>query len=417
MGRVVIVGAGFGGLEAAKLLARSGAAVVLVDRRNYSTFQPLLYQIATAGLDPGDVAHTIRRIVRDHPTIEVLQAEVETVDLDAREVVLADGDRLDYDAAVLAAGATTHFFGVRGAEEHSLPLYTLTDAIRLRAHVLSCFEQAERDPNLIDDGMLRFVLVGGGATGVETAGALAELFAKVMARDFRHIDPTRAEIVVVEALDTLLGAFSQAAHRHALETLRSKGVTVRFGEAVSSIAPDLVTLRSGETITTRTTIWTAGVQAASLSGRLDVERAKAGRVVVSADLSLPSHPDVFAVGDLAAVRGRGGVTIPQLAQPAIQGGRHAARQILRRLEGRPTLPFQYADRGNMATIGRRAAVADLPLGIRLRGTIAWLAWLFLHLVYLMGFRRRLQVLSAWAWNYLAWDWGPRLITPVEHEHE
>lgn len=417
MHRVVVVGAGFAGLEAVKVLARAGITVTLVDRRNYSTFQPLLYQIATAGLDPGDVAHAIRRIVRDHPTIAVLQAAVETVDLDACEVVLADGDRLGYDAVVLAAGASTHFFGVPGASEHAFPLYTLTDAMRLRAHVLSCFEHAEDDPRLVDEGILRFVLVGGGATGVEMAGALAELFAKVMARDFRRIDPTRAEILVVEALDTLLSAFSPAARRHALETLQDRGIAVRLGETVSSIAPDTVTLRSGETIATRTAVWTAGVQAASLSEQLGVERAKGGRIVVDRDLSLPSHPNAFVVGDFAAAPGRAGAVLPQLAQPAIQGGRHAARQIVRRLEGRSTRPFRYVDHGNMATIGRRAAVADLPLGIRLRGTVAWLAWLFLHLLYLIGFRRRVQVLTAWAWNYLAWDWGPRLITPVEREQE
>ena len=413
----MVVGAGFGGLEAAKVLARGGAAVTIVDRHNYNTFQPLLYQIATAGLDPGDVAHAIRRIVRDHPRIRVVQGEVETLDFAAREVVVADGFRLGYDAAVVATGASTHFFGVPGASEHSFPLYTLTDAIRLRAHALSCFERAEEDPRLVGEGMLRFVLVGGGATGVETAGALAELFTMVMAREFRAIDPTAAEVVVVEALETLLSAFSPAAQRHALETLRDKGVSVRLGEAVSSITPDHVVLSSGEELAAHTAVWTAGVKASSISTRLDVERGEGGRIVVSPDLSLATHPEVFVVGDVAAATDDRGDLLPQLAPPAIQGGRHAARQILRRLEHRPTRPFRYVNRGNMATIGRRAAVADLPFGIRLTGSVAWLAWLFLHLVYLIGFRRRLQVLTSWVWNYLAWDWGPRLITPVERERE
>jgi len=415
--KVVVVGAGFGGLKAANVLGSSGVEVTLVDRHNYKTFQPLLYQIATAGLDPGDVAHTIRRIVREHPSVEVVQGDVESVDLTGCAAVLADGRSLPYDSAILATGATTHYFGVPGAREHAFPLYTLTDAMRLRAHVLSCFERAEADPGLVATGLLRFVLVGGGATGVETAGALAELFDMVMAGDFRRIDTSQAEVVVVEALESLLSAFSPPSRRHALETLHDRGVAVRLGETVSSIAPDHVILRSGDRIETATTIWTAGVQAASLPGRLDVDRTPAGRIVVNPDLSLPGHPEMFVVGDVAAAGGSDGRPLPQLAQPAIQGGRHAARQILRRTRGEPTRPFRYRNFGNMATIGRRAAVADLPFGIRLRGTIAWLAWLFLHLLYLIGFRRRLQVLAAWAWNYVAWDWGPRLVTPVEREDD
>lgn len=414
---MVIVGAGFGGLEATKVLGRAGIDATIVDRHNYSTFQPLLYQIATGGLDPGDVAHTIRRILRDHPTVSVVQGEVQTLDLEGHAVVLANGDRLAYDSAVIATGASAYYFGVPGAREHAFPLYTLTDAMRLRSHVLSRFELAEEQPALVDKGLLRFVLVGGGATGVETAGALAELFAKVMACDFRRIDPTRAEVVVIEALDAVLSAFSPASQRHALETLRAKGVVIRLGETVASITPEQVRLRSGEEIATHTAVWTAGVRAASVAEEVDVERAKGDRIVVNPDLSMPGHPEVFAIGDVAAARDRHGGLLPQLAQPAIQGGRHAARQILRRLAGTPTRPLHYIERGNMATIGRRAAVADLPFGIRLRGTIAWLAWLFLHLLYLIGFRRRLQVLTAWAWNYLVWDWGPRLITPVEREDE
>jgi NADH:ubiquinone reductase (H+-translocating) len=412
--RVVVIGAGFGGLAAARKLARADVDVVLVDRRNYHTFQPLLYQVATAGLDAGDVGHHIRGIVSRDPRTDVLVETVTAIDADAGKIRLDSGETLGYDALVIAAGARTNYFGVPGAEEHSLPLYTLPDAIRVRNHMLSWFEAAEAQPSLVDEGALNFVVVGGGATGIETAGAMSELFKHVLAREYRRVDTRRAHIVLVEMTDHLLGSFRPRSQRHAAEQLQARGVELRFGTKVTAIEPTCVRFESGESIPTRTVIWAAGITANAPDGFDDLEPARGGRLPVEPDLSLPGHPDVFVVGDLAAATGRDGKPLPQVAQVAIQEGHHAARQVLARLEGRPTKPFRYRDPGSMATIGRTAAVADLPLGITLTGWIAWLAWLFLHLIYIMGFRRRTEVLLQWAWGYLRWQWGPLLIlTPGE----
>ncbi|HEY7135406.1 MAG TPA: NAD(P)/FAD-dependent oxidoreductase [Acidimicrobiia bacterium] len=415
--RVVVIGAGFGGLATARKLARADVDVVLVDRHNYNTFQPLLYQVATAGLDAGDVGHHIRGIVSRNPRTEVLIETVTGIDPNAGKIRLESGESLGYDALVIAAGARTNYFGVAGAEQHSLPLYTLPDAIRVRNHMLSWFEAAEARPSLVDEGALNFVVVGGGATGVETAGAMSELFENVLANEYRRIDPRRAHIVLVEMTDHLLGTFRPRSQRHAAEQLEARGVELRFGTKVTAIEPTRVQFASGESIPTRTVIWAAGVTATELEGFDDLERAKGGRVPVEADLSVPGHPDVFVVGDLAAATRRDGTPLPQVAQVAIQEGHHAARQVLARIEGRPTQPFRYRDPGNMATIGRTAAVADLPLGITLTGWIAWLAWLFLHLIYLMGFRRRTEVLVQWGWDYLRWQWGPLLILTPDADQD
>lgn len=414
MRRVVVVGAGFGGLAAARELA-GRCELTLVDRHNYNTFQPLLYQVATAGLDPGDVAHTVRTLCREQRAVRVLEDRVDGVDLDTREVHLADGGALPYDALVLAAGARVSWFGVPGARQHAFALYTLIDAMRLRSHILECFESAERDPAYADDGALTFVVVGGGPTGVEMAGAMIELFHTVLARDFRRIDPACARVVVLEMGSSLLAPFRPRSRGRALDTLRTRGVEVRLGERVTAVEPSKVVLASGEVIPARTCVWTAGVQVHGLADRLGLAQDRSGRILVAHDLSVPGHPDVFVIGDLAAARGRDGALLPQLAPVAIQTGRHAGRQIARRLQGRPTRRFRYVDKGTMAAIGRRAAVADLRFGLSLTGTVAWLAWLFLHLLYLISFRRRFQVLVSWAWSYLAWDWGPRLVTPVGRE--
>lgn len=409
--RVIVVGAGFAGLSAVKRLGRARADIdiVVFDRHNYNTFQPLLYQVATAGLDAGDVGHHIRGIIRPYPNAELLVETVEQVDPDAKKVVLGTGATMSYDALVIAAGARTNYYGVPGAAAHALPLYTLPDAIRLRNHILADFEAAEAEPSLVAEGALTFVVVGGGPTGVEMAGTTSELFRNVMGNDFRRIDPTKAHIVLLEMTDHLLGGFRARSQRHALEELEARGVEVKLGARVTSIERDRVTLASGEVIRTRTVIWAAGVQASDIADTA-FPRTRGGRIVVNADLSVPGHPEVFVAGDLAAATDRHGNLLPQIARPAIEEGRHAARQVLRRLHNEPTKPFVYRDPGTMAAIGRRAAVADLPLGITLTGGIAWLAWLGLHLIELMGgMRRRTEVLVRWAWDYLRWEWGPLLI--------
>ena len=408
--RVVVVGAGFAGLNVVKHLAEQQVDIVVIDRHNYNTFQPLLYQVATAGLDASDVAHSVRSIMRDRSNVESRMGSVVGVDPDTKVVLVEHEAPIAYDTLILAVGATTNYFGVPGAEEFGLPLYTLDHANALRNHMLRCFEQAAAEPALIDDGVLTFVIGGAGPTGVEMAGALAELFVWVLSRDFPEVDGRRARAIIVETRPAVLAAFHPQIQRYARETLESRNVELRVHETVRSVTRTRVHLESGDEIKTHTLIWTAGVRPNPLADRLPFERDSSGRIEVDADLSVPNHPDVFAIGDVAAARGRDGRLLAQVAPVAIQAGHHVARAITNRLEGRTTRPFRYFDRGTMATIGRRAAVADLPLGVRLRGTLAWFAWLALHLVYLIGgFRNRFLVFSKWAWNYFRWDWGPRLI--------
>ena len=407
---VVVVGGGFGGLNAARVLVAHGAQVTLVDRHNYHLFQPLLYQVATAGLNPADIAYPLRAVFHGAPRARVRIGEVVGADLAAQRVLLADGAHLDYDHLVLAAGARSADYGVTGVRQHGLALKGLEDALRVRAEVLRRFEEADADPSLIAQGWLTTVIVGGGPTGVEMAGALVELFTKVLAKDFPRLDVGRAKVVLIEMSDELLPPFSQGARRHAAEQLRRRGVEVLTGRRVERVDAGQVQLDGGEVIPARTLLWAAGVTAVELPAQLGLETAQGGRVAVDADLSVPGHPTVWVVGDLAAATDASGALLPQVAQPAIQGGRHVAEQILRRQAGLRTHPFVYRDKGSMATIGRHAAVADLPHGIHLRGTVGWFAWLFLHLVTLMGFRNRLSVLVNWAWNYATWDRGTRLIT-------
>jgi NADH dehydrogenase len=406
---VVVIGAGFAGLRAVRRLVSEPVDVTLVDRHNYNTFHPLLYQVATAGLDEGGVAHTIRATFADSANVEVQLGTVVGVDFTERAVHLEDGTSLGYDALILAAGATTNDFGIPGVATHAFPLYTLSQAIQLRQHILTCFEAAERDPALVDEGALTCLIVGGGPTGVEMAGTLAELFTKVLAKGYRRADVHRARVIVIEMGTELLASFRPASRQNARESLADRGVEVRFGERVSEVSARWVRLASGEELLTRTVVWTAGVRANDLAGRLGVKQSAGGRIVVEPDLSLPDRPEVFVVGDIAAYENGPEHLLPQLAPVAMQAGAHAGEQVMRRLRGQPTQHFQYRDKGTMATIGRHAAVADLPVGITLRGTIAWLAWLLLHLIYLMGFENRAQVLVQWAWNYTTWNWGPRLV--------
>ncbi|HEY7440497.1 MAG TPA: NAD(P)/FAD-dependent oxidoreductase [Acidimicrobiia bacterium] len=407
--RVVVVGAGFGGITAAKALARYAVEVTIIDRHNFHTFSPLLYQVATAGLAPDDIAPNVRGIVQSEPNVETLMATVRGVDFARREVLLDEGFGVPYDYLVLAAGAVSSDFGVPGVEEHALPLKTLADATHIRSTVLSRFEEVNTDPTAAGDDALTFVVSGGGPTGVELSGALAELFSQVLAKDYKNLDVGRARVVLVEMADRLLGTFSPQAGHEARVELEMRGVDVRLGVRIASVDAGGVHLADGTTIAARTVIWTAGVKANPLAGMLGLEQTARGEIVIGSDLTVPGHPEVFVVGDLGAVEDKAGKPLPQLAPVAMQQGRHVARTIDRRMHGKPAKPFRYFDKGTMATIGRRSAVAELPLGIKFSGTLGWLSWLGLHLVFLIGFRNRVLVLVNWAWNYVSWERGNRVI--------
>jgi NADH dehydrogenase len=413
--RVVVVGAGFGGLAAARALEEAPVDVEIIDGRNHHTFQPLLYQVATAGLDGDDVCFPIRGVFGHQRNASVRLDHVVAVDLDRRELVLRSDGVVSYDSLVLAPGAVSNTFGIPGVAEHAFGLKSLADAVTLRDHVLLQFERVDAMPSRLGDGTLTFVVAGGGPTGVELAGGLTELIWGVLERDFPHLDLRQARIVLIEATDRLLGTFAPSLGRRARSALEARGVEVLTDTSVASVTATEVVLANGHRIPCHTMIWAAGVKASSLGERLGVELTKGGRVVVRDDLSVPGHPEVFVVGDLAAGPDRHGGELPQVAPVAIQGARHAARQIERRLRGEPTSPFHYLDKGSMATIGRHAAVAQLPGGVRFSGPVGWLAWLALHLVMLIGVRNRVNVLVNWAWNYLTYDRASRIITKVEDE--
>jgi NADH dehydrogenase len=404
---VVVIGAGFGGLAVARSLG-DDVRVTIIDQNNFHTFQPLLYQVATAGLNAADVAHSVRGLFHGDGHVGFRRGRVVGLDGECSQVLIEEQDPIDFDHLVVAAGAATNYFGVEGAAEHALPLYNLADAARLRNHILECFETTQVNASAIEAGALCFTIIGGGPTGVETAGALAELIDAVLRKDFPDLDLDQVVVRIVERERNLLGPFSPTSQRHADDTLTSLGVDIRYGVGVQRVGPRHVELDTGERIDTWTTIWAAGVKANPLVDVLGFEQGPAGRIRVDADLSVPGHCGVWAIGDIAHITGDDGA-LPQLAPVAMQTGAHVAAQIGRVIDGRPTQPFSYTDKGTMATIGRRSAVAELPFGIQLWGTPAWFAWLALHLVFLVGRRNRLSVLLNWGWNYLTWDRGPRLI--------
>jgi NADH dehydrogenase len=411
---VVVVGAGFAGLAAARGLAELPIDVTVVDARNHHTFQPLLYQVATAGLDGDEICFPVRGLFARQRNARVRLGTVESVDLEHRRVGLHDGSALRYDHLVLAAGAVTNTFGIPGVDEHAFGLKSLADALELRSHVLMRFEEADAEPERVDDGVLSVVVVGGGPTGVELAGGLAELFSRVLRRDFPRMDVHRARVVLVEATDRLLGTLHPSLSDKARSTLERLGVEVLLGTQVAEVTPRSVRFGDGSRIATHTVAWTAGIRANPLAESLGVELTKGGRVVVGADLSVPGHPEVFVAGDLAATTGHDGSPLPQLAPVAMQGAEHVAANIRRRLHDEPTTDFHYVDRGTMATIGRNHAVAELPGGLRCSGLVGWLAWLVLHLVMLIGFRNRANVLVNWAWSYFTYDRASRIIPGPEH---
>src|SRR5215203_5599653 len=417
--RVVVVGGGFAGLAALKTLSKvkPPVRVTLLEQHNYHLFQPLLYQLATGLVQPADIAHPVRGIVRRHRRTSVRMATVSAVDFDTREVLTEEGRRFGYDYLVLAAGATTATFGIPGVEEHSFPLKSMPNALRLRAHLLRQFELSENDPAEVDKGALTVVVVGGGPTGVEMAGALHELFKHVLVHDFPDLDVNQARVVLLEATDHLLAPFHPSSRQHALHILNKRGVEVRLGQALEQATPDEVWLKDGTVIPTRTLVWGAGVRAHPLADVLGLEQTRGGRIVVGEDLSVPGRPEVFVVGDLAgAADGKGGL-LPQVAQPAIQEARHAAQNIERTLKGEPRTGFEYKDKGIMATIGRNAAVTELPSGARFKGVVAWYMWLALHLAYIIGFRSRFVVLVNWIWSYLTYDRHARIIVAVEPQRQ
>ncbi|HEX6974307.1 MAG TPA: NAD(P)/FAD-dependent oxidoreductase [Vicinamibacterales bacterium] len=409
--RIVIIGGGFGGLYAARALRRADARVTVIDRRNHHLFQPLLYQVATAALSPGDIASPIRWILRRQKNVEVLLADVVRIDPARKTVVLADGE-ITYDYLIVATGATHAYFGHDEWRRAAPGLKTLEDALDIRRRVLLAFERAEREPDPQKrNALLTFVVIGGGPTGVEMAGALSEISRESLARDFRHFDPGCARIILVEAGPAVLAAFPEKLRDAARHDLEKLGVDVRTGAPVTDVQPGRVAI--GDTvIEADTVLWAAGVAASPIGATLGVPIDRAGRVLVNPDLTIPGHADVFVIGDLASLKGEDGKPLPGVAQVAIQMGKHAARSIQAAIAGRPGTPFRYRDLGNMATIGRASAVADFGW-LRLKGLLAWQAWLFVHIMNLIGFRNRLVVLVQWAWAYFSYQRAVRLITGDE----
>jgi NADH dehydrogenase len=411
---VVIVGGGFGGLGVAEELAHVPVDVTLIDRHNYHTFQPLLYQVATSLLNAEDVAAPVRSMFRHQDNVTFRMATVTGVDLPSHEIQLDDDSQIAYDYLVLAGGATVNYFNTPGAAEHAFPLYTVMNAVRLRNRILERFEAADRDPTLIEDGVLNFVIVGAGPTGVETAGALSDLFYNLLPDDYHQLATDNARVIIVEMGKEVLAPFKDNLRKYAKEQLEERRVEVRLGEEVAEIGPTFVRLKSGEEIKAHTLIWAAGVKANPLADILGMPQGHGGRIKLNPDLSVPEHPEIFVVGDMGEVVSEGKV-LPQLGSVAMQSGAHVAQQISRRLAGESTQPFKYWDKGFMATIGRGAAVVEFPNQRTLQGQLAYFAWLGVHLTLLTGMRNRIETLWNWGWSALTHDRAARIIIKAENE--
>ncbi|HEY1642400.1 MAG TPA: NAD(P)/FAD-dependent oxidoreductase [Streptosporangiaceae bacterium] len=400
--RVVIVGGGFAGLSALNELKGSGAAVTLVDRNLYSTFQPLLYQVATAGLTSSDVAYPLWSVTRKTGA-RFHKGLMTGVDTARRVISLDDGAQLEYDYLILATGVSANFFGIPGADKHSMSLYTRRDAVALRERLIGELERISQDDG---DARLAIAIAGGGATGVELAGTLAELRNIALPASFPTIRRDHVQVTLVEQAPALLAAFRPRQQEYARRQLLQRGVDIRLGTAIREVTGDGVLLADGTTLPADLTVWAAGVAAPDVIGRLGLSSGRAGRLTVGSDLRIDGQDRVFAAGDVSVSSGH---PVAQLAQPAIQQGRFAARQVRRLLAGQPTGSFEYHDKGIMATIGSRSAVVELPVGVRIRGTLAWLAWLGLHLYTLLGNRNRLVTLVNLSWRYLTWSRGGGII--------
>ena len=406
--RVVVVGAGFGGLETARKLAKLPVQVTIIDKKNHHTFQPLLYQVATAGISPGEIAAPIRWILRNRRNVEVLLAEVQGFDLERRKVLCPDLE-ISYDYLIVASGAGHSYFGHEDWEPLAPALKTIEDALEIRRRILLAFELAERDTIAgRPEPPLNFVIVGAGPTGVELAGTLAEIARNVLKREFISSDPTRTKIILLEGGPRVLPAYAPDLSESAVRQLERLGVQVRTSALVTRIEPGAVWI-GNERIPAAVVLWAAGVQASSLGKQLDAPLDRAGRVLVNPDLSIPSHPEIFVVGDLASLKDEHGNQLPGVAPVAMQEGRAAADNIKRDLRHQPRRDFHYFDKGSLATIGRAAAVAQRGK-IHISGYFAWVAWLFIHVFFLIGFRNRILVLIQWAWSYVTYERGARLIT-------
>jgi NADH dehydrogenase len=404
--RVVVIGAGFAGLNAAKALRRAPVEITIVDRRNFHLFQPLLYQVAAAALNPSDIAYPIRSVFRRQRNVTaVLLAEVAGIGVDEKVATLDDRSEVRFDYLVVATGATHSYFGHDEWAERAPGLKTLEDALTMRQRVLAAFERAERDPDHAER-LLTFVVIGGGPTGVELAGALVEIAVHSLGNEFDAIDPARARVILVEGASHVLPVYPEDLSESARRQLETLGVEVVTGTLVSEIDDDGVTLSNGRRIAAGTVLWAAGVQASPLGAQLGVVTDRSGRVLVEPDLSVPGHPDVFVTGDLALVP-----SVPGVAPAAMQMGRHAGRMIAADLTGRERTDFRYRNKGSLATIGRARAVADFGR-VRFGGFLAWVSWLGIHIFYLIGFRNRFFVLVSWAWSYITFRRGARIITGV-----
>lgn len=419
--QVVIIGAGFGGLQAANKLGREPVDVLLLDRNNYHGFWPLLYQVATSQLEPQQVARPVRGLIRSYPNVYFRMATVEAIDR-SQHVVHTDQGDFHYDELIVAPGSTTNYFGLKQLEEQSFELKDVSDALTLRNHLIACFEEAvyETDPERLQ-GLLTFAIVGGGPTGVEMAGAVEELVRHVMKRDYTSLDFSKAKVVLIEMMDRVLPPFPPPLSEAARKSLINMGVEVRLGASVAGYQDGLLQFKDGTTLRTETVLWAAGVQASPLGKTLGVELQRGARVPVTPQLHLPDDPNVWVIGDLAYLEGPDGKPYPQLATAAMQQGRLAARNIIHKLKGEPLERYRYIDKGSMATIGRHAAVARI-WRMNWHGTPAWLLWLAVHIFYLIGFRDRIMVLINWAYSYLTYDREARALVvaaspPAEHRVE
>jgi NADH dehydrogenase len=406
--RVVIVGAGFGGLSAAKALAGQPFDVTVIDQHNYHLFQPLLYQVATAGLSPADIASPIRAILAPAQNVNVVLGKVSGVDTQRREVI-AEGRRVPFDYLILATGAQHAYFGHADWAAFAPGLKTIDDATYIRRRILLAFEKAETEPDPAERRrLLNFIIVGGGATGVEMAGAIAELANRALAKDFRSIDPRSARIILAEAAPRLLTPFEPSLSEAAKQSLEQLGVQVRLGAAVTALDQGGVSI-GAERIESRTVVWAAGVMASPAALWLGAEQDRAGRVKVSADLSVPGHPDIFVIGDTATALGADGKPLPGVAPVAKQQGQYVADLLIARQNGKAAAPFRYRDFGSLAAIGRKRAIVQMGR-FKLKGFIAWLLWSVAHIYFLIGFRNRFVVATNWLWNYVTFQRGTRLIT-------